>query len=79
MILINVLFNKVTTKTIETIYKSFIRPHLDYCDTIFHEPSKINPLGQSLSTIMKGIERVRDIERNKPIKTLRRIGLGILV
>ena len=47
------------TKTLETIYKSFIRPHLDYCDTIYHEPSKINALGQSLSTIMEDIERVQ--------------------
>ena len=30
------------TKTLETIFKSFIRPHLDYCDTIYHEPSKVN-------------------------------------
>lgn len=47
------------TKTLESIYKSFIRPHLDYCDVVYHEPSKINALGQSLSIIMEEIERIQ--------------------
>ena len=25
-------------KSLDQIYKSHIRPHLDYCDTIFHTP-----------------------------------------
>ena len=47
------------TKTLESIYKSFIRPHLDYCDVAYHEPLKINALGQFLSIIMEEIERIQ--------------------
>ena len=29
-------------KTLDQMYKALVRPHLDYCDIIFHEPSKLN-------------------------------------
>ena len=37
------------------MYKALVRPHLDYCDIIYHEPSKINqpPLGLTLTAPMK--------------------------
>ena len=41
------------------MYKSFVRPHLDYCDIIYHEPSKENINGQSLSKPMEEIEKVQ--------------------
>ena len=30
------------TKTLNQMYKTFVRPHLDYCDIIYHEPPKID-------------------------------------
>ena len=34
-------------KTLDHMYKALVRPHLDYCDVIYHLPSKIHlpPLG----------------------------------
>ena len=29
----------ITTKPLITIYKTFIRPHLDYCDVIYDQPN----------------------------------------
>ena len=29
-------------KTLNQMYKTFVRPHLDYCDVIYHEPLKIS-------------------------------------
>ena len=47
------------TNTLDSIYKSFVRPHLDYCDIIYHEPSKVNAFGQSLTSIMEEVERIQ--------------------
>ena len=33
------LYNYLPRKTLIQIYKSFIRPHLGYCDVIYHKPS----------------------------------------
>ena len=33
------LFKYLPRKSLIQIYKSFIRPHLDYCDIIYHKPS----------------------------------------
>ena len=33
------LFNYMQRKALLQIYKSFIRPHLDYCDAIYHKPT----------------------------------------
>ena len=43
------------------MYKSLVRPHLEYCDIIYHEPPIIQqpPLGVSLPTLMKKIESVQ--------------------
>ena len=46
-------------KSLELMYKAFVRPHLDYCDIIYHEPAKINPTGQSLTTSMEDVERIQ--------------------
>ena len=48
-------------RTLDQIYKSLVRPHLDYCDIIFHEPAKINqpPLGLTLTALMEKVEKIQ--------------------
>ena len=43
------------------MYKALVRSHLDYCDIIYHEPSKENqpPLGVTLTSPMEEIERIQ--------------------
>ena len=36
------LSNTLPRKSLLTIYKSFIRPHLDYCDTMYDQPNNIS-------------------------------------
>ena len=45
--------------TLNQLYKTFARTHLDYCDIIYHQPAKITNQGQVLSTLMSDIERVQ--------------------
>ena len=33
----------LSVKTLDLIFKLYIRPHLDFCDVIFHIPSITNP------------------------------------
>ena len=55
------LSNFLPTKTLDQMYKTLVRPHLDYCDIIYHEPPQVNqpPLGKSLTTLMEMAERVQ--------------------
>jgi len=48
-------------KTLDQMYKALVRSHLDYCDVIYHQPPIVHepPLGISLTTHMKKIERVQ--------------------
>ena len=48
-------------KTLDQMYKALVRPHLDYCDIIYHEPSKINqpPLGLNVTALMEKVERIQ--------------------
>ena len=47
-------------KTLNQMYKTFVRPHLDYCDIIYHEPPKIDRGPEvSLTAPMEEIERVQ--------------------
>ena len=48
-------------KTLDQMYKALVRPHLDYCDIIYHIPSKINPPPQraTLNFLMEQVERVQ--------------------
>ena len=43
------------------MYKALVRPHLDYCDIIYHEPPQLNqpPLGKTLTSPMARVERVQ--------------------
>ena len=45
--------------TLNQMYKTFSRSHLDYCDIIFHQAAKITNQGQVLTTSMENIERVQ--------------------
>ena len=36
-------------KTLEQIYKMYARPHLDYCDIIYHTPALTYDLSSALS------------------------------
>ena len=48
-------------KTLDLIYKLYIRPHLDSCDDIFHIPSITNPFDSSinLNYLMNTLERIQ--------------------
>ena len=47
-------------KTLNQMYKTFVRPHLDYCDIIYHEPPKIdNGHDVTLTAPMEEVERVQ--------------------
>ena len=48
-------------KTLNQMYKAFVRPHLDYCDIIYHISSFLNQpsLGVSLNHLMEQIEKIQ--------------------
>ena len=46
-------------KTLDQIYKALARPHLDYCDVIYHIPSKHDQLGEVLNSLMEKAEQVQ--------------------
>ena len=56
-------------KTLDQMYKSHVRSHLDYCDIIYHIPShqKQAPLGVTLNSVMENVER---IHINQPLPSL---------
>ena len=41
------------------MYKPLVRSHLDYCDIIYHIPSRQSQLGATLSTLMGTSERIQ--------------------
>ena len=54
------LSNYLPLKTLNQMYKTFVRPHLDYCDIIYHEPPKVGKAQEiSLTTLMEEIERIQ--------------------
>ena len=46
-------------KTLDLIYKSVVRPHFDYCDVIYHIPTKQHQLGGVLNSLMDSVEKVQ--------------------
>ena len=48
-------------KTLDQMYKTLVRSHLDYCDIIYHKPSYQNqpPIGVTLNLQMEKVERIQ--------------------
>ena len=40
-------------KTLDLMYEVFVRSHLDYCDIIYHIPSKQTQLGMTLNALVE--------------------------
>ena len=53
------LSNYLPVKTLIQMYKTFVRPHLDYCDIIYHEPPKIDGQETTLTAPMEEVERIQ--------------------
>ena len=51
----------LSVKTLDQIFKMYIRPHLDFCDVIYHVPSITNPFDSSinLNYLMNTLERIQ--------------------
>ena len=51
----------LSIKTLELIYKLYIRPHFDYCDIIYHIPNihDMYTSSNSLHTLIESIERIQ--------------------
>ena len=45
--------------TLDQIYKALVRSHLDYCDIIYHIPSKQDQFGGILNSLMGKTERIQ--------------------
>ena len=58
---IKYLSSYLPKKTLELIYKLFIRSHFDYCDVIYHVPNihDMHTSSNSLHTLMESIERIQ--------------------
>ena len=74
-------------KTLDQMYKTLVRSHLDYCDLIYHIPPSLHPSPQGLvlHSLMKKSRKYsipsracyhRHLERVKSIKTIRKTWLG---
>ena len=46
-------------KTLDQMFKSLVRSHLDYCDIIYHIPSKQEQFGVTLNSLMEKVERIQ--------------------
>ena len=46
-------------KTLDMVYKSHVRSHLEYCDIIFHQPPADGELSTKLSVNMEKLESVQ--------------------
>ena len=46
-------------KSLNQMYKTFSRTHLDYCDVIYHQTAKITKDGLALTNLMNELERVQ--------------------
>ena len=44
---------------LDQMYKTFVRPHLDYCDIIYHIPPKLDQIGVVLNSVMEMAEKVQ--------------------
>ena len=51
----------LSVRTLDQIFKMYIRPHLDFCDVIYHIPSITNPFDYAinLNYLMNTLERIQ--------------------
>ena len=51
----------LSVRTLDLIYKLYIRPHLDFCDVIYHVPCITNPFDSSINLkhLMNTLERIQ--------------------
>ena len=50
----------IPVRSLIQMYKTFVRPHLDYCDIIYHEPPKFGTRhAVSLTSPMEEVERIQ--------------------
>ena len=57
--LIKYLSRSLPVKTLDQMYKTLVRSHLDYCDIIYHIPSKQDQFGGILNSTMVKAERIQ--------------------
>ena len=59
--IIKYLSNYLPISTLDQIYKMYIRPHLDFCDVIYHIPkiSDVSVPSSRLHNLMKAIEKIQ--------------------
>ena len=59
--LIKFLSSYCPIKTLDQIYKMYVRPHLDYCDIIYNNPFIVNKFDSqiTLSTYIERLEKVQ--------------------
>ena len=48
-------------RTLDQMYKTLVRSHLDYCDVIYHNPPIIHQpaLGMTLNSLMEKVEKIQ--------------------
>ena len=53
--------NLLPLKTLDQMYKALVSSHLDYCDAVYHIPSRIHqpPLCMTLNSLMEKVERIK--------------------
>ena len=57
--LIKYLSRFLPVKTLDQMYKALVRSHLDYCDIMYHIPSKQDQFGGILNSLMAKAERIQ--------------------
>ena len=57
--LIKYISRLLPVKTLDQMYKVLVRSHLDYCDIIYHIPSKQDRFGGILNSLMAKAERIQ--------------------
>ena len=59
--IIKTLSSYLSVKTLDQVYKMFVRPHLDFCDVIYHFPCITNPFDSSINLkyLMNTLERIQ--------------------
>ena len=49
----------LSLKTLDQMFEALIRSHPDYCDIIYHIPSKQDQFGVTLNSLMEKVEGIQ--------------------